>query len=153
MTLFSRKVAYRRARGRGFTLLEMLVVLVIIGLVAGLVGPQLLGRVDSSRVTAAEAQIRLIKGSLDALRLDIGRYPSTEEGLAMLMTAPGDARVSRKWQGPYMAENVPLDPWGTPYQYRAKSATSLILYSFGADGQEGGDGINADVGFLDTETQ
>ncbi len=138
---------------RGFTLLEMLVVLVIIGLVAGLVGPQLLGRVDSSRVTAAETQIRMIKGALDTLRLDIGRYPTTEEGLAMLTDRPADARVSRKWQdGGYLSEGVPLDPWGTPYQYKAKSATSVVLYSFGADGKEGGEGINADVGFLDTDT-
>ena len=80
----------------GFTLLEMLVVLVIIGLVASLVGPQLLGRVDSSRVTAADTQIRMLKGALDTLRLDVGRYPTAEEGLALLMTAPSDERTRRK---------------------------------------------------------
>jgi general secretion pathway protein G len=138
------------AAGRGFTLLEMLVVLVIIGLVASLVGPQLLGRVDSSRVTTADVQIRQIKGALDVLRLHIGRYPSTDEGLAILTESPSDARARRNWQGPYLEGDVPLDPWGSPYQYKAKSPTSIALYSWGADGKEGGEGINADVGLLDT---
>ena len=135
---------------RGFTLLEMLVVLVIIGLVASLVGPQLLGRVDSSRVTAADTQIRMLKGALDTLRLDIGRYPSAEEGLALLMTAPSDERSRRKWQGPYLSETVPLDPWGNAYQFKPKNSTNVVLFSFGADGKAEGEGIDADVGFLDS---
>ncbi|NKB43842.1 MAG: type II secretion system protein GspG [Alphaproteobacteria bacterium] len=134
---------------RGFTLLEMLVVLVIIGLVASLVGPQLLGRVDSSRVTAADTQIRMLKGALDTFRLDVGRYPSAEEGLSLLMTAPSDERTQRKWQGPYLSEALPLDPWGNAYQYKPKNSTSVVLYSFGADGKAEGEGIDADVGFLD----
>lgn len=137
---------------RGFTLLEMLVVLVIIGLVASLVGPQLLGRVDSSKVTAADAQIRMLKGALDTLRLDIGRFPTNEEGLSLLNSSPADERLRRKWQGPYLAEETPLDPWGFPYQYKPKNSTSVILYSFGADGKAGGEGIDADVGFLDSNT-
>ncbi|MBT4740891.1 MAG: type II secretion system major pseudopilin GspG [Rhodospirillaceae bacterium] len=136
----------------GFTLLEMLVVLVIIGLVASLVGPQLLGRVDSSRVTAADTQIRMLKGALDTLRLDVGRYPTAEEGLALLMTAPSDERTRRKWQGPYLAEAVPLDPWGTEYRYKLKNSTNVVLYSFGADGKPEGEGIDADVGFLDSNS-
>lgn len=137
----------------GFTLLEMLVVLVIIGLVASLVGPQLLGRVDSSRVTAADTQIRMIKGALDTLRLDVGRFPTTEEGLNLLMTPPSDERTRRKWQGPYLAESVPQDPWGNPYQYKPKNSTNVILFSFGADGKVDGEGIDADVGFLDSEAK
>lgn len=152
MSKFSRTESKQRRVQRGFTLLEMLVVLVIIGLVASLVGPQLLGRVDSSRVTTAEVQIRQLKGALDTLRLDIGRFPSTEEGLALLMNSPSDARARRSWQGPYLEGDVPLDPWGSPYQYKAKSSTSVVLYSWGADGKEGGEGINADVGLLDTTT-
>lgn len=137
----------------GFTLLEMLVVLVIIGLVASLVGPQLLGRVDSSRVTAADTQIRMLKGALDTLRLDVGRYPTAEEGLMLLMNAPSDERTRRKWQGPYLAESVPLDPWGNAYQYKPKNTTSVVLFSFGADGKADGEGINADVGLLDADSQ
>ncbi|MBM3515083.1 MAG: type II secretion system protein GspG [Alphaproteobacteria bacterium] len=131
----------------GFTLLEMLVVLVIIGLIAGLVGPQLLGRVDTGRVTAADTQVRILKGALETMRLDVGRFPSKEEGLAMLVTSPRDERVARRWRGPYLAEAVPLDPWGNPYQYAPESAITVVIYSFGADGKDGGEGTDADVGF------
>lgn len=131
----------------GFTLLEMLVVLVIIGLIAGLVGPQLLGRVDTSKVSAAETQVRMLKGALDTMRLDIGRFPTKEEGLTLLMAPPKDERMARRWRGPYLTESVPLDPWGNAYQYAPDSAVAVLLYSFGADGQAGGNGIDADVGF------
>lgn len=136
------------ALSRGFTLLEMLVVLVIIGLLAGLVGPQLLGRVDTSKVTAADTQIRMLKASIETMRLDIGRFPTQEEGLQMLMTPPQDERVARKWRGPYLSEDVPLDPWGNPYNYRPLTGTTMALFSYGADGKLGGEGIDADVGFL-----
>jgi general secretion pathway protein G len=149
LTLPSKALRHLKPQ-RGFTLLEMLVVLVIIGLVASLVGPQLLGRVDSSRVTAADTQVRMLKGALDTLRLDVGRYPTAEEGLALLMITPSDERTRRKWQGPYLAESVPLDPWGSPYQYKPKNSTSVVLFSFGADGKAGGEGMDADVGFLDS---
>src|SRR5215813_14162462 len=99
----ARSAAIVRSPTSGFTLLEMLVVLVIIGLLAGLVGPQLMGRVDTSKVTTAETQSRMLKSALDTMRLDIGRYPTKEEGLAMLSTAPADTRVARKWQGPYLS--------------------------------------------------
>jgi general secretion pathway protein G len=135
----------------GFTLLEMLVVLVIIGLLAGLVGPQLMSRVDTSKVTAADTQVRMLKSALDTMRLDIGRYPTKDEGLAMLVEQPKDERASRKWQGPYLSEALPNDPWGNPYQYMPAGNT-VYLYSYGADGQPGGDGINADVGFLPKAT-
>lgn len=133
---------------RGFTLLEMLVVLVIIGLLAGLVGPQLLGRVDTSKVTAADTQIRMLKASIETMRLDIGRFPTQEEGLAMLMQPPQDERVARKWRGPYLSEAVPMDPWGNPYNYRPVTGTVMALFSYGADGQLGGEGIDADIGFM-----
>ncbi len=144
--------ARAKAGAAGFTLLEMLVVLVIIGLLAGLVGPQLMGRVDTSKVAAADTQVRMLKSALDTMRLDVGRYPTKEEGLAMLETAPKDERAARKWQGPYLSEAVPLDPWGNSYQYNPVSAATIILYSWGADGQPGGEGINADVGFLPKAT-
>jgi len=149
----SAKHPKRFIKQSGFTLLEMLVVLVIIGLVASLVGPQLLGRVDSSRVTAADTQIRMLKGALDTLRLDVGRFPTAEEGLDLLMNEPSDERTRRKWQGPYLAESVPLDPWGNPYQYKPKNSTNVILFSFGADSKADGEGIDADVGFLDSEAK
>jgi general secretion pathway protein G len=132
----------------GFTLLEMLVVLVIIGLLAGLVGPQLLSRVDTSKVSAANTQVRMLKTSLETMRLDIGRFPTKEEGLESLNNPPKDERMARRWHGPYLAEDVPLDPWGNPYQYAPVNDTTITLYSFGADGKPGGEGNDADIGFL-----
>lgn len=152
--LFSRprksSVADRSANttSRGFTLLEMLVVLVIIGLLAGLVGPQLLNRVDTANVTAADTQIRMLKAAVETMRLDVGRFPTAEEGLQMLVNQPQDERVARKWRGPYLAEAVPMDPWGNPYNYRPLTGTTMALFSYGADGQAGGEGIDADIGFL-----
>jgi general secretion pathway protein G len=142
----------RRHQSSGFTLLEMLVVLVIMGLLAALVGPQLLGRVDTSRVTAAQTQVRMIKGALDTLRLDIGRYPTKEEGLALLEVPPEDDRAARKWQGPYLGEDIPLDPWGSSYQYNPVSGTSIALFSYGADGEPGGEGLDEDVGLFPRTT-
>ncbi len=132
----------------GFTLLEMLVVLVIMGLLAGLVGPQLLSRVDTSKVSAASTQARMLKTSLETMRLDIGRFPTKEEGLDLLNQPPKDERLARRWHGPYLSEDVPLDPWGNPYVYVPQTSTSVILYSLGADGEAGGEGTDADVGFL-----
>jgi len=146
--LTAQKPACASRAAKGFTLLEMLVVLVIIGLLAGLVGPQLLGRVDTSKVTAADTQVRMLKASIETMRLDIGRFPTQEEGLQLLMQAPQDERIARKWRGPYLSENVPMDPWGNPYNYRPLTGTTMALFSFGADGQLGGEGIDADIGFF-----
>ena len=132
----------------GFTLLEMLVVLVIIGLLAGLVGPQMLGRVDTSKVTAADTQVRMLKAAIETMRLDVGRFPTEEEGLAILVKKPEEERIAKKWRGPYLSEAVPPDPWSNPYVYRPATGTTIILYSYGADGQAGGEEINADIGFL-----
>lgn len=135
---------------RGFTLIEMLVVLVIIGMLAALVGPKLFGRVDSSKVKTAEVQIKMFKGSLETFRLDVGRFPTQAEGLLVLNQAPTDERVRARWRGPYLDQDVPLDPWGNPYVYSLPGANGqpFALYSFGGDGKRGGEGIDADVGML-----
>lgn len=136
---------------RGFTLIEMLVVLVIIGLLAGLVGPKLFGKVDTSKVQTAQAQVKMLKGALETMRLDTNRFPTTEEGLALLVTAPTDDKLKARWKGPYLDDvQVPADPWGNPYQYAVPGANGqpFSLYSFGADGKAGGQDIDADVGIL-----
>lgn len=134
----------------GFTLLEMLVVLVIIGLLAGLVGPRLFSQVDQSKVKTAETQIKMFKGTLEALRLDIGRFPTDQEGLTILRTAPNDPKIQPFWKGPYLEDAIPLDPWNNAYQYstQGREGQPFALYSLGADGQPGGTGNNADVGYL-----
>lgn len=141
------KISFKQ---QGFTLLEMLVVLVIIGLLAGLVGPRLFGKVDSSKVSTAETQIKMIKGALETMRLDINRFPTVDEGLKILYDQPGQEQVKNLWQGPYLDEPVPLDPWEKPYQYSipGKNNQPFALYSFGADGQSGGEGTAADIGYL-----
>jgi general secretion pathway protein G len=143
------KIVNRAARG--FTLIEMLVVLVIIGLLAGLVGPKLFNKVDTSKVQTAITQVKMLKGSLETMRLDLNRFPTTEEGLSLLVTAPTDEQLKARWHGPYLDDTqVPADPWGNPYQYAVPGANGLpfSLYSFGADGKPGGEGIDADVGIL-----
>ncbi len=131
---------YRHA---GFTLLELLVVLVIIGLLVGYVGPRYFSQVGKSEIKAARAQIKALEDSLDQYRLDVGHYPSSEQGLAALNSAPaGEAR----WQGPYLKKAVPNDPWGNPYQYRYPGEHGEIdLFSYGKDGQPGGAGEAADI--------
>jgi general secretion pathway protein G len=137
-------------RNRGFSLLELLVVLLIIGLLASLVGPRLFTKVDSSRVQTAAVQIKNFKGTLETMRLDIGRFPTQEEGLQLLTKAPLDDRTKVRWRGPYLDEEVPLDPWGNPYQYSlpGSGGQPFALYSFGADGKRGGEGYDADIGYL-----
>ena len=138
------------SRALGFTLLEMLVVLVIIGLLAGLVGPRLFSKVDQSKVATAQTQIKLLRGAVESLRLDIGRYPSPEEGLALLMRPPADAALASRWRGPYLDDQLPADPWGHPYQYTMPGVDTqpFALYSLGADRAPGGEGDNRDLGVL-----
>lgn len=128
---------------RGFTLLELLVVMVIIGLLAGYVGPRYFSQIGKSEVKAARAQIDALEKALDQYRIDVGRYPSTEQGLAALNVAPtGEVR----WDGPYLRKGVPDDPWGKPYQYRQPGEHGEFdLYSFGLDSLPGGEGAAADV--------
>ena len=141
-----------RAAGQaGFTLIELMVVLVILGLLAGLVGPRLFGRVDASKVQTAETQIKMFRGALQAYRLDVGRYPSTSEGLAALIRAPAES--AEFWNGPYLEDEVPPDPWNTPYLYEhpADNLQGFALYSLGADSERGGEGVDAEVGYLPVE--
>lgn len=127
----------------GFTLLELLVVMVIIGLLAGYVGPRYFSQIGKSEVKAAKAQIDALEKALDQYRLDTGHYPRQEHGLAALRARP----VSEpKWDGPYLKKDIPLDPWGNPYVYRFPGMHGdFDLISFGKDGKPGGDGESADV--------
>lgn len=135
-------IRYRTAQS-GFTLLELLIVLTIIGLLVGYVAPKYLNQLGKSEVKVARAQIKALEDALEQYRLDVGSYPSSEQGLNALVTAPPG--VSR-WQGPYLKRNVPLDPWGSPYQYRSPGQHGDIdIFSFGADGKPGGSGEAADI--------
>ncbi|MFN4263110.1 MAG: type II secretion system major pseudopilin GspG [Thioalkalivibrionaceae bacterium] len=132
-------------RNRGFTLIELLVVLVILGLLAGLVGPRVLDRVGGAKTDTAAVQIEDLERALELFVLDVGRYPTTEEGLEALVRAP--AGVNR-WNGPYLRRaQVPQDPWGRPFQYRFPGQHGVVdIWSLGADGQPGGSGENAEIG-------
>ena len=128
---------------KGITLIELLVVMVIIAMFATLVGQRLFRNVERARETQAKAQISEFESVLDTFRLDVGRYPTAEEGLQALRTRPG---TIERWDGPYLRKDVPLDPWQHPYVYRFPGQHGdYDLLSLGADGQEGGDGDNADV--------
>lgn len=132
-------------KARGFTLLELLVVVAIIGLLVAYVGPRYVSQIGKSEATAARAQIEALAKALDAYRLDTGRYPSSAQGLAALRGRPaGEAR----WSGPYLQKDVPLDPWGKPYVYRSPGSKSdFELQSYGRDGAPGGSGDNADISY------
>ena len=133
-----------RQRHRGFTLLELLVVMVIIGLLAAYVGPKYFSQVGKSEVKTARAQIVAFEKSLEQYRLDVGSYPTTEQGLAALVTRPANVA---KWEGPYLAKAVPTDPWGHAYVYKSPGDHGDIdLISLGRDGQPGGEGLDADIG-------
>lgn len=128
---------------RGFTLLELLVVMVIIGLLAGYVGPKYFSQIGKSEVKAARAQIDALGKALDQFRLDIGHYPTMDEGLGSLVTRPSN---EPKWDGPYLTKGVPADPWGNPYVFKIPGDHGEYdLLSYGKDGQAGGDGEAADV--------
>lgn len=133
----------QRARHAGFTLLELLVVMVIIGLLAGYVGPKYFAQIGKSEIKATRAQLDSLEKALDQYRLDTGHYPSTEQGLAALTAKPdNDAR----WDGPYLKKTVPDDPWGHAYQYKSPGEHGEYdLYSLGKDGQPGGTNEMADI--------
>lgn len=132
-----------RVTAHGFTLLELLVVLVVLGLLAGLVAPKYFSQLGKSEVKAARAQVEGLVKALDLYRLDTGHYPSTEQGLAALVVRPGS---EPKWGGPYLQKSVPPDPWGRGYAYAAPGEHGdYDLFSLGKDGQPGGDGENADI--------
>lgn len=128
----------------GFTLLELLVVVLIIGLLTGVVGPRLMGQIGRSEATAAKAQIDALDKAVQAYRLDMGQFPSNEQGLATLLAAPGG---EARWRGPYLKGAVPLDPWGQPYVYRfpGTQGRDYDLQSLGRDKAPGGSGDDADI--------
>lgn len=139
-----RTACSRISTSRGFTLLELLVVLVILGLLAGYVAPRYFSQVGKSEVTTARAQIGALEKALDQYRLDTGHYPATEQGLAALNDRPAD---EPRWNGPYLKKAVPADPWGKPYQYRMPGEHSEVdVFSFGRDGTAGGSDDSADIG-------
>jgi general secretion pathway protein G len=131
-------------KAQGFTLLELLVVIVIIGLLAGYVAPRYFSQVGKSEIQVAKAQIESLEKALDQYRLDMRRYPSAEEGLEALVAKPANAQA---WSGPYLKKAVPNDPWGRPYVYRTPGQKSEFeLLSYGRDGKPGGSGDDADIG-------
>lgn len=133
-----------RRRFTGFTLLELLVVMVIIGLLVGYVAPMYFKQVGKSEIKTARAQIDSFGKALDQYRLDTGHYPTTEQGLASLVTKPAN---EAKWDGPYLKKGVPADPWGNPYVYKQPGDHGEYdIISYGKDGSPGGDGENADIG-------
>ena len=137
------KIKIRQPGMSGFTLLELLVVMVIIGLLAGYVGPKYFAQIGKSEIKTAMSQIDALGKALDHYRLDTGHYPSSEEGLSALFTKPSS---ETKWSGPYLQKNVPLDPWGKPYVYKKPGEHGdYDLLSYGKDGVPGGSGEASDV--------
>lgn len=136
-----------RYRSQGFTLLELLVVIVIIGLLAGLVAPRYFETVDKSKIKVVRAQMDTLSKVLEQYRLEVGTYPTQEQGLAALMVQPAGVR---RWQGPYLKKDVPMDPWGNPYLYQlSASGREIDLISLGSDGQPGGEADARDIALSD----
>lgn len=135
---------FSRRRSAGFSLLELLVVMVIIGLLVGIVGPRYFAQIGRAEVKTAKAQLDSLSKALETYRADTGHYPTTEQGLSALVTKPQN---EPKWQGPYLSKSeVPLDPWGNAYQFKSPGEHGEFdLLSFGKDGQPGGSGENADI--------
>ena len=132
-----------RNHPKGFTLIELLLVMVIIGLLAALVGPRFFGQEKKARQRAAKGQIALFEAALDNYRLDVGRYPTTEQGLQALREKPDEVE---KWDGPYLKKAVPADPWGNPFAYESPSEHGdYAIISYGADGSPGGEDVDTDI--------
>jgi general secretion pathway protein G len=135
--------ASRLAGSGGFTLIELLVVMIIIGLLAALVGPRFIRQEEKAKIKAAKAQIELLGTALDTFRLDVGRYPTSDEGLEALRTKPGNLE---RWDGPYLKKDLPVDPWNKPYAYKSPGEHGPFdIVSYGADGTPGGEGDNRDI--------
>jgi general secretion pathway protein G len=133
-------------KNAGFTLVELLIVMVILGLLSALVGPRLFGHLASSKTKAARTQIELVGAALDMYRLDLGRYPASDEGLSALAAKPSDEARALNWHGPYLKKKLDKDPWGNAYVYVFPGQRGEYdLSSLGADGQVGGEGEDADI--------
>lgn len=136
------------SRRRGFTLIEILVVIIVLGMLAALVGPRILGRVSEAKGATARTQIELLGLALDSYRLDNGRYPTSEQGLTALNETPAREPLPPNWRGPYLRKTIPVDPWGRPYVYRSpgeSNPAAYDLFSLGRDGQPGGSDEDADI--------
>ena len=143
-TFIERDTCRRSGDHTGFTLIEIMVVIIIIGILAAIVGPKMFGNVEKAKLNAASAQIEMLGTALDTFRLDVGRYPTTSEGLEALVTP---VTAVEDWNGPYMKKReIPLDPWKTPYRYESPgNYGDYDLYSYGKDKAEGGTGENRDI--------
>lgn len=131
------------AQEGGFSLIELLIVMVILGLLASLVGPKMFGKLGMAKQKTAKTQIEMLMAGLDAYRLDIGKYPSSQEGLEALV----ENNRSEKWKGPYLSKGIPNDPWDNPYTYQNPGEHGEVdIMSYGADGQAGGEGEDEDIG-------
>ena len=142
------KYSIRTPNQRGFTLIEILVVVVIIGILGAVIVPNLLGRPDQARITAAQSDLRSLANALDIYRLDNYQYPSTDQGLEALVSQPTGFPEPKNYNPDGYIKKLPTDPWGSPYVYE-RGAEGFTLFSLGADGSEGGEGLNADIRFED----
>ena len=142
------RITVSAVQPKGFTLIEILVVVVILGILGAVVVPQILGRPDTARIQAATTDIRSLSSALDVYRLDNFQYPSSEQGLDALVDKPSGFPEPKGYNPDGYIKKLPTDPWGSPYIYE-RTDTDFALYSLGADGQEGGDGLNADIRLAD----
>ncbi|MBD3641046.1 type II secretion system major pseudopilin GspG [Marinobacter pelagius] len=146
------KTMHKQSKQRGFTLIEIMVVMVILGLLVAIVAPNIMGRSDQAKVTIAETQLKNIQSALDLYRLDNSHYPSTQQGLEALVSKPSGSPEPNNWNPDGYLKSVPEDPWGNQFQYVSPGTEGPYdLYSYGADGQEGGDGDAADISVWKTK--